>query len=268
LSLPLSNQTILVTRAANQAKTFRTLLEKQGANVIEMAALEIRPPSTWKPFDQALQELSTFHWLILTSANGVKAFFERLDHLQIDRAVVKSLKIAVVGKKTAAVLKKQGIEPTFVPPNFVADSLVSTFPEGLSQQKILFPRVETGGREVLIQEFQQKNAEVWAVPAYQSSCPEKADPSAIAALQAQQVNIITFASSKTVHCFCNLLIPIFGSAINLKEALTTVSLASIGPQTSQACRKWLGKCDIEAKEYTLEGLTQALVEAHSEKKID
>jgi len=62
--MTLSNKTILVTRSANQAKTFRTLLEKQGATVMEMAALEIRPPSSWEPLDQAIEALSTFDWLI------------------------------------------------------------------------------------------------------------------------------------------------------------------------------------------------------------
>lgn len=268
VSLTLNNQTVLVTRAAKQAQTFRTLLENQGAHVLEMAALEIQPPSSWEPLDEAIRQLSSFNWLILTSANGVNFFFKRLDELKIDRALLNQLKIAAVGKKTAKVLEKQGIHPTFIPPDFVADSLAASFPEVLSQQKILFPRVESGGREVLIQEFQQNNAEVVAVPAYQSSCPEKADPVAVEALQAQQVDIITFASSKTVQFFCQLLTPIFGSRVNLKQELARVAIASIGPQTSHACRNWLGRCDIEAQEYTLEGLTQALLDYHSHYSVD
>ncbi|AFZ51631.1 uroporphyrinogen-III synthase [Dactylococcopsis salina] len=260
MSLPLSNQTILVTRAAKQSKTFRHLLEKQGATVIEMAALEIRPPSTWEHLDQALRQLSSFDWLILTSANGVKFFFERLKQLSIDRRLLDSLKMAVVGQKTAAVLEKEGIKPTFIPPNFVADSLVAKFPENLSKQKILFPRVESGGREVLIQEFQAQNAEVIAVAAYQSGCPKTVDPIAIEALKTQTVDIITFASSKTVQCFYNLLISELGSRVRLREVLAEVYIASIGPQTSQSCQELLNQCDIEAKVYTLEGLTEAITE--------
>ena len=263
MPLPLYNQTILVSRAASQAQTFTNLLAKEGATVIEMAALEISPPSSWEALDQALDTLSSFDWLILTSANGVNFFFQRLDDLGIDRAVLNSLKIAVVGKKTAKVLEKQSITPTFIPPNFVADSLVATFPENLSEKRILFPRVESGGREILMEEFREQGAKVIAVPSYQSSCPEKADPVAIEALKARQVDIITFASSKTVQNFYNLLLPIFSSGVNLREALTNVSIASIGPQTSQACEKWLGRCDIEAQEYTLEGLTQAIVTSNS-----
>mgnify|MGYP006425941039 CR=1 FL=1 len=262
--MTLNNKTILVTRAASQAQTFRTLLEQQGARVIEMAALEIGPPSRWQPLDQAIRELSTFDWLILTSANGVHFFWERLEKLSINPERLQSLKIAVVGKKTARVLAKKGVQPTFIPPNFVADSLVETFPEPLSGQKILFPRVETGGRDVLIEEFQQQNAQVIAVPAYQSRCPEKADSIAVQALRSGQIDVITFASSKTVQCFCDLLKSYVSSGVNLEEVMATVTIASIGPQTSQACNKLLGKYDIEAKHYTLEGLTQAISEFCSE----
>ncbi|AFZ42558.1 Uroporphyrinogen-III synthase [Halothece sp. PCC 7418] len=265
--MTLNNKTILVTRAARQAPTFRTLLEQQGATVIEMAALEICPPSSWEALDQAIHNLSRFDWLILTSANGVNFFWERLKELNMNPDLLKSLKIAVVGQKTARVLEKKGLEPTFIPPHFVADSLVETFPEALSGQKLLFPRVETGGREVLIEEFQQQNAEVIAVPAYQSRCPEKADRVAVQALRTGQVDVITFASSKTVQHFYELLIPTFGSGVNLKSILEEVIIASIGPQTSQACYKFLGRCDIEAKHYTLEGLTQAIVEFCSDNRI-
>lgn len=262
--MTLNNKTILVTRAASQAQTFRTLLEKQGATVIEMAALEICPPSSWHPLDQAIHDLSTFDWLILTSANGVNFFWERLKELSINTDFLKSLKIAVVGQKTARVLEKKGLQPTFIPPNFVADSLVETFPEPLSGQKILFPRVETGARDVLIHEFQEQGANVIAVPAYQSTCPTQADPTALQALKTGTVDIITFASSKTVQYFCKLVRPHFGSAVNLKEVLAGVTIASIGPQTSQACHQQLGRCDVEANPYTLEGLTKAIVAATAE----
>ncbi|MFN7657595.1 MAG: uroporphyrinogen-III synthase, partial [Dolichospermum sp.] len=70
------------------------------------------------------------------------------------------------------------------------------------------------------------------------------------------IDIITFASSKTVLFFCQLTAPIF--TYN-PEILARVSIASIGPQTSKTCRSILGRVDIEAQEYTLEGLTNAII---------
>ncbi|NET47631.1 MAG: uroporphyrinogen-III synthase, partial [Merismopedia sp. SIO2A8] len=124
--LPLQGQTVLVTRATGQSGEFSDRLQSQGATVIEMPALEIGPPSSWDAFDEAIAQLETFDWLILTSANGVNAFFDRLPGTVSERSDfetpnfeasgfeisgfeksppnqdghLKGIKIAVVGKKT------------------------------------------------------------------------------------------------------------------------------------------------------------------------
>ncbi|NJK69735.1 MAG: uroporphyrinogen-III C-methyltransferase [Microcoleus sp. CSU_2_2] len=263
--LPLAGKTILVTRAASQSAEFSDRLQQQGARVIEMPALVIGPPSNWELLDSAIAQLSSFHWLILTSHNAVDSFFQRLKAHGKDARSLFGIKIAVVGKKTAESLRSHSLEPDFIPPNFVADSLVENFPwEGgdggatSTKYKILFPRVESGGREVLVKEFTAKGAQVIEVPAYQSCCPENIDPIALAALQNRAIDLITFASSKTVQNFCNLI----GKNQELlsQDWLENVCIASIGPETSKSCYNLLGKLDVEAKEYTLDGLTEAIVQ--------
>jgi len=252
---PLTGKTILVTRSLGQSSQFSDRLQQEGATVIEMPALVIGPPSSWEAFDRAIAHLSDFNWLVLTSTNGVDYFFERLASLGKDARALAGVKIAVVGEKTAQSLKQHGLQPDFIPPDFVADSLVEYFPESLEGKKVLFPRVETGGREVLVKELSAKGAEVIEIAAYQSQCPEAIAPSALDALQRGLVDVVTFASSKTVKCF-HQLIAAHGGA-----NLDGVCIASIGPQTSQTCVSLLGRVDVEAKEYTLEGLTQAIVQS-------
>jgi len=250
---PFADKTILVTRSVGQSSQFSDRLQQAGASVIEMPALEIGPPSSWEALDQAITHLSDFNWLILTSTNGVDYFFERLGIHGQDARALAGVKIAVVGEKTAQSLKQRSLQADFIPPDFVADSLVENFPEPLEGKRVLFPRVETGGREVLVEELTAKGAEVIEVAAYQSQCPVAIAPAALDALQRQAVDIITFASSKTVQCFCKLL-EAHGGAI-----LDGVCIASIGPQTSKTCISLLGRVDVEAEEYTLEGLFQAIV---------
>ena len=268
-SLPLTGITILVTRSAGQSSTFRDRLEKAGATVADMPALEITPPSSWEELDGAIARLDTYHWLILTSSNGVDYFFERLLTQGKDARHLAGVKIAVVGKKTAASLTQRGLQPDFIPSNFVADSLVAEFPETVAGKNLLFPRVETGGREVLVAELTNAGANVTEVPAYQSGCPKQIDPAVAHLLQQRQVNVITFASSKTVQYFCQLLTQELESSPSyqgnnqgdnpLSTLLSDVCLASIGPQTSKTCLNLLGRVDIEAEEYTLDGLTQAII---------
>lgn len=255
--LPLSGKTVIVTRAAEQSSEFTTLLHRQGANVIELPALEIRPPSTWEALDRAIENLATFDWLILTSANAVEYFFDRLTNLSKDARYLAGIKIAVVGKKTAKFLKARGLNADFTPTDFVADALAREFPEVIEGKRFLFPRVETGGREVLVKELTEKGGEVVEVAAYESACPDRVTDEARSALQSGEVDIITFASSKTVVNFGAL---IEKEGVSPKSVLEKVCIASIGPQTSKTCLESIGRVDVEAREYTLEGLTSALIE--------
>lgn len=252
-SLALSGKTVLVTRAAGQSSVFTQHLQRHGATVLEMPTLEIRPPSSWQPLDEAIALLDQFNWLILTSVNGVNGMFDRLAHHGRDR-LPTTLKLAVVGQKTAQCLQQHGIQPDFIPPNYVADSLIDHFPEDRAQLKILFPRVESGGRDVLVRAFTEQGAQVTEVAAYESGCAPAIAPEIRAALLDGRVDVLTFASSKTVKCFAQLTQDL-GS-----DRWANVCIASIGPQTSTACQDYLGRVDLEAHDYTLDGLTQVIVE--------
>lgn len=259
--LPLAGQTLLITRAAGQSSAFTELLTAQGARVVEMPALEIVPAGEGEPLDQAIDQISTYDWLVLTSANAVTFFLHRLQARGQDLRALASLKIAVVGKKTAAVLQGRGLLADFIPPNYIADSLVEAFPVPLAGLTVLFPRVAHGGRPVLVQAFREQGAQVDEVAAYDSVCPGAIAPAALAALQSQRIDMVTFASAKTVRHFVQLIEPALGP--DWQNEMAALKIASIGPQTSVACHELLGRVDIEATHYTLDGLTQAIVDAVS-----
>ena len=201
----LQGKTILVTRSTGQSSDFCDRLQGHGAIPLSTPALEIVPPSSWHAVDGAIAQLKQVDWLILTSSNGVEFFLDRLLALGQDLRSLAHLKIAVVGKKTAHVLKQRGLTPDFIPPDFIADSLVERFPESVEGKTLLFPRVETGGRDVLVRQFREAGAKVLEVPAYESRCPEQLDPQALAALRQGRVDVVTFASSKTVRNFAQLV---------------------------------------------------------------
>ncbi len=261
-TLPLNGKKIIVTRAAESTNKFGNLLQKQGAITIDMPALEITPPSSWQELDDAIAKLNEFDWLILTSANGVNYFFQRLEVLGKDARALAGIKISVVGKKTAISLKEKGLQPDFIPPDFVADSLVENFPESIKGKKFLFPRVETGGREVLVKELNAAGGIVTEVAAYQSRCPQNIPSEAWLAIQQHQIDIVTFASSKTVQNFYYLLESALKDYpdITLESLLDGVYFASIGPSTTKTCEQIFGRVDMEAQQYTLEGLTETIIQ--------
>jgi uroporphyrinogen III methyltransferase / synthase len=260
---PLRDKTVLITRSLQQSADLQQLLAAQGARTIEMPTLEIAPPSDWAALDRAITQIGAYDWLILTSANGVEYFFDRLAIQNKDARALGTVKIAVVGRKTADTLQRRGILADFVPTDFVADAMVASFPESLTGQRVLFPRVESGGRELLVQAFTATGAQVDEVAAYQSICPTQADPGALLALQRREIDIITFASSKTVQHFHQLV------AEHLPTGWSdNLLIASIGPQTSVTCRELLGRVDVEATEYTMPGLVAAIVAAGQTNRSD
>lgn len=252
---PLAGKTLLVTRAETQSASFSDLLKAEGARVIELPTLVITAPSSWQALDQAIQELSRFDWLILTSANAVTSFCQRLAQHHLDSRALASVQIAVVGAKTAEFLSHYGLIPDLIPEEFIADRLLQVFPHRQGQ-RVLFPRVESGGREVLVRGLRAEGAEVIEVAAYQSVCPAQADPQVIQQLRSQTIDVLTFASSKTVQYFCQLLSHADLDPVTVAQS---TQIAAIGPKTAETCTAMLGRVDIMPEHYTLEDLVQAIV---------
>lgn len=256
-----SGEVILVTRAVGQSDAFVYQLQARGANAVALPALEIKPPSAWRYLDEQLSKLTRFDWLILTSANAVDYLINRVKTLGYSLQELSALKIAVVGRKTAQQLEQYSLKPNFIPPKFISDSLVEHFPERdqLIGAQILYPCLEDERRELLITELSRLGATVWDVPAYRSSCPAAISPDALEALR-RGVDAVTFASPKTARCFYELL---KGAQEVLKaspkEVLEKAAIASIGPLTSATCQELFGRVDIQPDEYSLTGLTSALM---------
>ena len=258
---PLQGRTVVITRAQEQQSEGRRMLESLGARVLELPALEIGPPDSWAPLDDALADLENFHWMILSSANGVDAVESRLQTM--GRCLARrpeSLKIAAVGRKTARRLDDLGVPADFVPPTFVADSLIDHFPVSGWGLRILLPRVQSGGRTLLAEAFGEAGSRVVEVAAYESRCPETIPSETLQALEASEVDAISFSSGKTVSHSVALLTKAIGND-RMASVLQKPAVVSIGPQTSLRCKELLGRVDAEASPHDLDGLVEACVQA-------
>ena len=206
MSQPLLNRTVVVTRAAEQQGEARRLLESEGACVLDLPALVIGPPDDWGPLDDALEELEDFHWLVVSSANGVHAVEQRLQRRGSGLARrPTTLKIAAVGRKTAALLEDLGAPADFVPPRFVADSLIEHFPVSGFGLRMLLPRVQSGGRTLLAEAFAEAGVRVVEVAAYESRCPDAMPNATAEALASGTIDAICFSSGKTARHSAQLL---------------------------------------------------------------
>ncbi len=256
-SHPLAGRRVLLTRTADASPASRALFTAAGALVIELPALVIGPPDDWGSLDGALRSLARFHWLIFSSANGVAAVRQRLDHMHLpcDDGALAWPRLAAVGRKTAQAIQRQGWPLPFVPQDFVADSLLACFPEPVHGRRLLLPRVQSGGRPLLAEQFRQEGATVVEAPAYESRCPATIPAAAAAVLAQEPVDVITFTSSKIVRNAAALLVAHFGE--HWWSRLGQPKVVSIGPETSHTCRAVLGRVDAEASPHQMEGLVNA-----------
>ncbi|MFW6239633.1 MAG: uroporphyrinogen-III C-methyltransferase, partial [Thermodesulfobacteriota bacterium] len=75
---PLLGRRVVVTRARHQASELVERLAALGADTLECPTIQVVPPSDWTALDEALAALAAYDWIIFTSVNGVRFFFERL----------------------------------------------------------------------------------------------------------------------------------------------------------------------------------------------
>ncbi len=255
----LSGKKIILTRSQDQLSESHILFENKGADVYDLPSLIIGPPDDWGPVDDALGKIDIFDWIIFSSANGVVNIEDRLNQLDLSLSEVsKRIKISAVGRKTANLLNLIGAKISFVPPQFVADSLIQHFPGITQGLKFFIPRVQSGGRSLLAESFRSNGAEVVEVAAYESFCPDQIPEKTLDALKKKNIDILTFTSGKTVINTSTLLKKYFGE--HWLDLIKDIKIVSIGPQTSLSCLKNIRKPDKEAKPYDLDGLVNACIE--------
>jgi len=251
---PLAGTRILVGRARHQAGRLSAGLRSLGASVIEIPFIEIREPRTFLPLDSALKNLKTYDWLILTSANGVEAMWNRIRRLRIVRKSLKRLQIAAIGPATKKAIVKHGLKVKMVPEEYVAEAVVKGLRDKVNGKRVLLVRAKVA-RDVIPDELRAAGAFVDVVEAYETVVPEKsrARLRALMTNAKRRPHVVTFTSSSTARNFAELL----GNtrARNLKN----VQFASIGPVTSATLQELGLPAAIEAREFTMGGLIRAIV---------
>lgn len=251
---PLAGTRILVGRARHQASALSAGLRSLGASVIEIPFIEIRKPQSFQPLDDALKNLKSYDWLILTSVNGVNAMWERRRKFRLTRKHFKHLQIAAIGPATKAALVKSGLNVKMVPEEYVAESVVRGLRDKVNGKRVLLVRAKVA-RDVIPEELRAAGAAVDVVEAYETVVPEKSRERLRALMKdaKRRPHIVTFTSSSTARNFAELL----GS--KQTRSFKQVQFASIGPITSATLRELQLPPSIEAREFTMGGLIRAIV---------
>jgi len=261
---PLFGRRIVVTRAREQASGFRRMLESLGAETIEFPTIEVMPPESWEPLDQAIRNLDVYDWLVFTSVNGVLFFLDRLEVAGKDVRDLKGIKIGVIGPKTAEVWEGLGIRPDLMPGEYRAEAVVEAFKEvGISGAKILIPRAAQA-REVLPDDLRKAGARVDVVHAYRTISPDHDTGRVRELLMKGAIDMVTFTSSSTVTNFVKM----FAADGSLfQEWMDRVPVACIGPITAKTAEKNNLQVSVIPPYYTIESLVEEVMAFFASKPV-
>lgn len=253
---PLLGKSIVVTRAREQASSLARSLSGLGAEVIQCPTIEIRALPDYAELDAAVARLADYGWLIFTSVNGVRHFWQRLEAAGKDSRALGACKEAAIGRprRTPCMSAASG---RFRAERYVAEGVV----EGLLAREggklaghahAAAARGQSPRRAAV--ELGKAGATVDVIPAYETVPAAGRKDEVLARLEEGSLSCVTFGSSSTVENFLNLI-----PAEKLKAHPETM-LAAIGPVTAETLRKHGLDCRIQPGEYTIPALVDAITQ--------
>lgn len=197
----LENKVFISTRPAGQSAELENLLSEESATLISMPAIEVRPLPLGEHAWQQLKNIDSFNWIVFTSPNGLRYFFARIFELQNNYGLPGHLKIAVVGKKTAATLECYGTSASFINLGNTAEEFVADFFHRVNLgERVLFP-IGNLARSV-IEDKISKKAECTRILFYETVLPESVNEEALKLIINDQYDMIVLSSPS---CCNNLL---------------------------------------------------------------
>ncbi|WP_048600498.1 uroporphyrinogen-III synthase [Rubeoparvulum massiliense] len=260
--LPLRGRTIVVTRSAKQSEAFCSQLEQLGAKVLSLPMIDIIPPQDPEPFHQAVQQITQYNWVMVTSQNGVVAFCYALQEEGIVPSQLTN-RFVTVGKKTKKAMENCGIQVELMPEKFVAEEIWALLQHQVKAgEQVLYLRGNLA-RPYLIEQLEQAGLHVDAPVCYETVPAQGSIKPLYEQLLKQKVDAITFTSPSTVHYMIQGL-QTLQSTLPITELLCNVRLLAIGPITAQALQAHELPVHGMAEEHTVDGLVVTLCKLFSE----
>jgi uroporphyrinogen III methyltransferase/synthase len=246
--LPLFGQSVVVTRAKEQAGALAGPLRQLGAAVIELPVIAIEAPLDFAALDGAIARLGEYDWLMFTSANGVARFRERLAASVFDTRAIRG-RLCAIGPATRDALAAMNLKVDVMAREYVAEGLLASLSGfAMDGARVLIARAAVA-RDTLPNELEKRGALVDVVEAYRTVAPSGL-AARVAAVVRDRPAWVTFTSSSTVTNFIE--------AAGGTETLKGLRAASIGPVTSATLRSYGIEPAVEAEAYTVDGLIQAI----------
>ncbi|GAA5104333.1 bifunctional uroporphyrinogen-III C-methyltransferase/uroporphyrinogen-III synthase [Haloechinothrix salitolerans] len=251
---------VLVPRTKEQAGAMAERLESHGATSHEVPTISVEPPRSPAQMERSVKGLvdGRYQWVVFTSANAVRAVWEKFTEFGLDARAFSGVKIACVGEATAAKVRGFGIEPELVPEGEQSSEGLlaefAPFDDILDPvNRVLLPRADIA-TETLSAGLAERGWEVDDVTAYRTvrASPPPAETREM--IKTGGFDAVCFTSASTVRN----LVGIAGKP----HARTLV--ACIGPKTAETATEFGLRVDVHASKPLVTVLVDELA-AHAAK---
>lgn len=243
----LFGRTVLVTRPQHQTESMVGQLRALGAEVLYQPAIEISPPSDWRPADAVIERLAEFDWLVFSSGNGVHFFLRRLLDLGHDTRLLGGRRLAAIGPATVEALAEYRLHADLQPDSYRAEALAETLAPHAAGKRCFLARASRG-REVLAEMLTAAGAVVTQAVVYESRDVRSPNPDVLESLQAGRIDWTTVTSSAIARS----LVAMFG------DTLRHTHLVAISPLTAEVLAELGYPPAAIAKTFTSEGIIAAI----------
>lgn len=260
---PLFGRRIMVTRPADQAGNMYKTLRELGAEVLPyptIATETVNDETGWKEFKD-LQ--SNIKWLLFTSENGVRYFFDQLLKRFDDIRIVHGYKLAAVGFGTARALRQFNIKPDFIPQTATTQALADELVAAHAMRDAVVIRIRGNLSDDRVENrLTEAGAGIIPLHTYRTIHPEW-PPEFEEKLLSFPPDMITFTSGSTVAGLWTRL-----GDEKANRLLENAGAASIGPMTSERLKARGINVAVEATEYSVPGLIRAIEQYYRQGEED
>lgn len=251
---PLSGKSVLVTGSRSMADRLSPILKDEGAEAISFSL--IRTQRLHLPeFEEALDRIDQYGWIVLTSANGVDCFFEAMREYRRDIRSLSHVRFAVIGDGTKKALENHGIFCDFIPTAYSSSDLAKNLiPHIEKNEKVLLLRA-LEANEILPEALKEAGIYYKNIPLYHTVTDWRKEEELNRLVE--KADYITFASSSAVRAFASMV----KDPDRIKG-----KYISIGPVTTKTAQKY-GICvEKTAAVYTARGMTEMIIQDVTEKR--
>lgn len=232
ISSALAGKRIVITRSAAQSEAMARDLSARGAIPVVLPLVSFADPEDFGPLDEAIKGIEQFDWMILTSAQAMRALVKRSEELKRSLFGPEGkLRIAAVGPVTAEAAERAGLRVEHVAETHTGVALAEELGGRLAGARVFLPRSDRANPD-LPPALRRYGADVMEVIAYRTLRPTDVGQRDLRKIAEGAADAVLFFSPSAVQYFAGL----FGSE-QLQSIQDKLAITAVGPVTANTLQE-------------------------------